>query len=352
MKAQQNWDNEMYDIFLSYASKDRLRAKKIAEDLHAKGFKVWWDRDIPPGEEFEKIIIEAINDSSCVVVLWSIESIKSINVKDEARIAYDLKKLKPAKIDNVDPPYPFGSIQSADLTNWEAETNSPEFNRLINAIKNLKAKDDKVKVQPPPPPDSPDHKANDKKRIILISCLTLFVIISTIFSFKNDLFVKLWDYDPFLVYYIIGTLALLTFVCMVLRFTPNSADRIDHIKSLFILFAVLVTIAVIWRGIIDLVYILGECKCNTPQCQPPGLYTSHTFLPYVALFAIAVPALFCIITKCIPVRSEQEISSRWDIRKHLKNPRFNLILFCIYLIICRLAWEILDQITKHYKPCF
>ena len=39
----------MSDIFLSYASDDRSRARSLAEALEAQGWSVWWDRIIPAG---------------------------------------------------------------------------------------------------------------------------------------------------------------------------------------------------------------------------------------------------------------------------------------------------------------
>ena len=39
----------MSDIFISYHSSDRARAKTLTEALEKKGWSVWWDRKIPPG---------------------------------------------------------------------------------------------------------------------------------------------------------------------------------------------------------------------------------------------------------------------------------------------------------------
>ena len=43
----------MSDIFISYASADRDRARLLADALAQKGWSVWWDRTIPPGKEFD-----------------------------------------------------------------------------------------------------------------------------------------------------------------------------------------------------------------------------------------------------------------------------------------------------------
>ncbi len=50
----------MSDIFISYASEDRAHAKKLAQALGARGWSVWWDRDIPTGRAFDEVIEKAI----------------------------------------------------------------------------------------------------------------------------------------------------------------------------------------------------------------------------------------------------------------------------------------------------
>ena len=74
----------MSDIFVSYASVDRERAKIVAEALAARGLSVWWDRVIPPGRQFDEVIEEALDAARCVVVLWSQASTASTWVKTEA----------------------------------------------------------------------------------------------------------------------------------------------------------------------------------------------------------------------------------------------------------------------------
>jgi TIR domain len=46
----------MADLFLSYASEDRGRAAALAQLLEARGWCVWWDRQIFIGEAFDKAI--------------------------------------------------------------------------------------------------------------------------------------------------------------------------------------------------------------------------------------------------------------------------------------------------------
>jgi hypothetical protein len=59
----------MSDIFISYANADQSNARQLAEILQAYGWTVWWDRKIPPGSTFNKVIGDAIRDAKCVIVL-------------------------------------------------------------------------------------------------------------------------------------------------------------------------------------------------------------------------------------------------------------------------------------------
>ena len=46
----------MSDIFLSYAREDKDRAASLAKVLSDQGWSVWWDKEIPPGQSFDKVI--------------------------------------------------------------------------------------------------------------------------------------------------------------------------------------------------------------------------------------------------------------------------------------------------------
>src|SRR5262245_29410493 len=97
----------MSEIFLSYAKGDRARAALLAELLEARGWSVWWDREIPPGRTFDDVIEEALTRARCVIVLWSAESVASRWVRTEASVAAERGILVPALIDDVPIPLEF-----------------------------------------------------------------------------------------------------------------------------------------------------------------------------------------------------------------------------------------------------
>ena len=88
------------DIFISYSSADRERARQVAEALQRRGRSIWWDREIPPGRQYDDVIDEALSAARCVVVLWTKASTASSWVKNEASEAMDRRVLIPAVLDS------------------------------------------------------------------------------------------------------------------------------------------------------------------------------------------------------------------------------------------------------------
>jgi hypothetical protein len=125
----------MSDIFISYATADREKAKVLAQALEAHGWSVWWDRNIPPGRQFDEVIEEALDAALCVVVLWSQASIASQWVKTEAADAMRRKILVPVLIEDVRIPLEFRRLQAADLSHWTGDHFHPDLNALLNSLK-------------------------------------------------------------------------------------------------------------------------------------------------------------------------------------------------------------------------
>lgn len=124
----------MTDVFLSYASPDRAKARQLAQKLSGLGISVFWDRDILPGQTFDEVIEEQLNGAACVVVLWSKASVASDWVKTEAAEAAVRKALIPALIEDVKPPLEFRRIQAASLIAWRGEAHHPSFGILVAAV--------------------------------------------------------------------------------------------------------------------------------------------------------------------------------------------------------------------------
>jgi len=133
-KTQENPQQPKRDIFISYASEDRERLQPYLNLFSRNGWSVWWDQDIPIGKSFDLIIEEAIEKSRCVVVIWSEASVSSDWVRTEAGEGKSRGVLIPVLIDEVEIPLAFRRIETAQLQDWDGESDHPEVSFLLNAI--------------------------------------------------------------------------------------------------------------------------------------------------------------------------------------------------------------------------
>ena len=123
----------MDEIFISYKREDHDIAQILAEALGQR-WTVWWDPKLRAGEDFDDAIEEAIQNASCVIVIWSKRSTISRYVKDEARLALDLGKLVPVAIDNTRLPLRFHGLHTIKLEGWRGSALSPAFQELVKKI--------------------------------------------------------------------------------------------------------------------------------------------------------------------------------------------------------------------------
>ena len=124
----------MADIFISYAREDRSRIEPLAKSLEELGWSIFWDRTIPAGKTWRQVIGDALKNARSVIVAWSQKSIESDWVQEEADRGRKRNILIPILIDDVDPPLGFGTIQAADLVEWDPAQSSQEFQKLIADI--------------------------------------------------------------------------------------------------------------------------------------------------------------------------------------------------------------------------
>lgn len=123
------------DIFISYAREDEGTAEKLAGALMRQGWSVFWDRKIPAGKTWREVIGAALDQASCVVVLWSKNSVASNWVLEEADHAVERGVLVPALIEAVKPPLGYGSMQAADLVAWKGDEESTAFGDFASVVR-------------------------------------------------------------------------------------------------------------------------------------------------------------------------------------------------------------------------
>lgn len=124
----------MIDIFVSYSSKDRDTVKKLVEVMKSRGWSVWWDPTIRPGEYYEDVIEGALTVAKCVVVVWSKNSVASKWVRAEAAEAANRGVLVPVVIDAAKIPFRFKQIQEANLSDWQFTPDHPGLVSLLESI--------------------------------------------------------------------------------------------------------------------------------------------------------------------------------------------------------------------------
>lgn len=143
-------------IFLSYNERDRERAARVVRLLESGGWQVWWDRRIPAGRTWRDVLADALERADRVVVLWSVNSIQSDWVCEEASEGARRGKLVPVALDPVLPPVGFRQIQVADLSAWDGSHQDPTARQLLEDLA--------AHVRDGPRPDEADRIDDEARR--------------------------------------------------------------------------------------------------------------------------------------------------------------------------------------------
>jgi hypothetical protein len=98
----------MPDVFLSYSREDQATARHFAAALERAGFSVWWDQALNPGEAFDQVTEQALEQARAVIVLWSKTSVQSRWVRAEATQANASERLVPVMIEPCKRPMMIG----------------------------------------------------------------------------------------------------------------------------------------------------------------------------------------------------------------------------------------------------
>lgn len=123
----------MPDVFISYASEDRLKANTLARLFSELGCEVWWDQNLTGGEEWSPTIMDRLRASKCVVVLWSRDSVGKEWVQKEAIEADHLGTLVPVLLQPASLDTPTPDTQAVKLSVWNGGWTA-ELRPLIQAV--------------------------------------------------------------------------------------------------------------------------------------------------------------------------------------------------------------------------
>lgn len=129
----------MTDVFISYTREDRERVEALAQALQARGFDVWWDPELLPGEQYASKIKTQLATAKAVIVAWSKASVERGWVLDEAAEGRDRGVLVPVMLDaGATAPLGFRQLQAVDLSKWPGVDGEAAFESLVTAIAALR----------------------------------------------------------------------------------------------------------------------------------------------------------------------------------------------------------------------
>jgi adenylate cyclase len=124
----------MADVFVSYARADKTRVAPLVAAIEAKGWSVWWDPEISPGQEFDDQIDAEINAAKAVLVVWTPTSVVSRWVRGEAREAAERGILVPVRFEQARLPMDVRAIHTTDLDEWREDPASPLAQECLYAL--------------------------------------------------------------------------------------------------------------------------------------------------------------------------------------------------------------------------
>jgi len=131
----------MHDVLISYSSKDKTIADAVCNRLESDGIRVWIaPRDITPGDSYPSAILEGIENSTIIVMLFTANSNKSEWVPREMERAVHYSKIIiPFKIEEAQPLH--RDIELCTCTQHWMDAISPPLEaniaRLVETVKKL-----------------------------------------------------------------------------------------------------------------------------------------------------------------------------------------------------------------------
>ncbi len=118
----------MADIYIVYASEDCAVAEKL-HGLLSPRWVIWWDDKITG--RFARAIEAEIQRAGCMVPVFSASSRNKDTFTEELRLGQRHGiEILPIRLDDSDPPYPFGAYSQTDMRGWNGEIDHPGYLQL------------------------------------------------------------------------------------------------------------------------------------------------------------------------------------------------------------------------------
>jgi formylglycine-generating enzyme required for sulfatase activity len=131
-------------VFISYAREDQIYARKLANDLRARGFETWMDDRIDFGDRWWQTIVQAVRASAAFIVVMTPDAEQSEWVEKEILLAQrERKPIFPLLLRGQEFPLLI-TVQYADVTSGQMPP-APFYERLARVASA------KPKVEETPP---------------------------------------------------------------------------------------------------------------------------------------------------------------------------------------------------------
>ena len=139
----------MADVFVSYARVDKARVAPLVAAIEARGWSVWWDPEITPGQEFDDQIDAEIDAAKAVLVVWTPTSVTSRWVRGEAREAAERGILVPVRFEKARLPMDVRAIHTTDLDEWRENPAHPAVQECLRALAAMIARSQSTEAAKP-----------------------------------------------------------------------------------------------------------------------------------------------------------------------------------------------------------
>jgi len=124
----------MADVFVSYARSDKALVAPLVAAIEAKGWSVWWDPAIDPGQEFDRQISVELEAAAAVLVVWTPASVASRWVRGEARAGAERGVLVPVRFAHASLPIDVRALHTIDLDDWREDPCSVLAQEVLRAL--------------------------------------------------------------------------------------------------------------------------------------------------------------------------------------------------------------------------
>ena len=155
-----------YQTFISYPRKNAEFALKLAQELKAADFLVWFDQlDIPAGSRWDDEVQKALTECEIFMVILTPEAIESQNVKDEIGYAIDSgKRILPVLLQQCNIPFRLRRFHYVDFTMLDYSLGIETAEKLLTSLINETTIPKRPNIIPPSSAVETVEKDNEPKQ--------------------------------------------------------------------------------------------------------------------------------------------------------------------------------------------